>query len=104
LTTILAIEAMRGYRPETRFLYACEPIFSFHADIPIPPRLGILPLKRFWAGEASMAMVAAEIESSRPELILLANDANEPPFFSFLNQEYQPVFEDKNTRLYRLRR
>ncbi len=92
------IERVRG-----AWMYADHPIYSFHTGIPLVPQLGVLPLKRFWAGEMSNERLTAELSACKPEIILLANDRREVPFEELLQRDYRMVYVDRENRLYRRR-
>ncbi len=71
-------------RGERAWMYADHPIYSFHTGI--RSQLGVLPLKRFWAGEMTNERLTAGVSASREEIILLANDGREVPFEELLQR------------------
>jgi hypothetical protein len=91
------------FKPFTEWLYTEEPIYSFHAGIPLPPDLAVVPLKRLWAGDMNNAKITAELATTKPGLILLTIDTNGRPFQDLLNTEYQLVYDDGSHRLYALK-
>jgi hypothetical protein len=99
LYSSLVLREIERLKPFTRYLYSDEPVYSFHAGIPIPPNLAVLPLKRFWSGDMTNARLAAELETVRPELMLLKNDTRERPFQRLLQSEYRLVYQDAKHRL-----
>ena len=98
-----ALKEIERFKPFTQFMFADQPIYSFHSGIPVPPRLAILSLKRFWTGEMSNARLVSELEAVRPGLMLLVNDPGERCFQDLLNGDYQLVYEDAASRLYALK-
>jgi hypothetical protein len=94
LHSALVLQEIERLRPFARFLYADEPVYSFHAGIPMPPALAVLPLKRFWSGEMTNARLVTELESARPEILLLRNDPRERPFQDWLAEGYRLVYRD----------
>ncbi|MCL4180789.1 MAG: glycosyltransferase family 39 protein [Verrucomicrobia bacterium] len=100
LYSSLVLREIERLKPFTRFLYADEPVYSFHAGIPMPQNLAVLPLKRFWSGDMTNARLAAELEAARPELMLLKNDTRERPFQRLLQSEYRLVYQDAHHRLF----
>jgi hypothetical protein len=88
------------YQPFAERMFADEPIYCFHAGIPVPPDLAVLMLKRLWSGDLTNAKIAGELEAIKPGIILLANDTRPRPFQHLLNTEYQIVYEDPTLRLY----
>jgi hypothetical protein len=96
----LVLTEINRYKPFTGFIFAEEPIYSFHCGIPLPPRLAVLSLKRFWSGDLTNAGLVAELRNSQPGVVLLANDSRERSFTEWLHTEYQVVYQDANHQLY----
>ena len=84
-------------------MYADQPIYSFHAGIPLPPTLGVVMLKRLWSGEMTNDRINAEMVAYKPGLILLANDTRVVPFKDLMDAEYRLVYQDGDQRLYALK-
>jgi hypothetical protein len=99
----LLLEEMKRLKPSTQFMFTDQPVYSFHAQIPMPPHLAVIPLKRLWSGNLSSAQIGVEIAAIRPGLILLANDTHELPFQDTLDSEYRLVYQDNTDRLYALK-
>lgn len=100
LDSCLALKEIARFKRFTTFLFAYDPIYSFHSDIPTPPHLAMISLKRLWSGEMTTARLVSEVESVKPGLILLSNDASEHPFQGLLNREYRLVYQDASSLLY----
>jgi len=98
-----ALKEIERFKPLTQYIFTDQPIYSFHSGIPVPPRLAILSLKRFWTGEMSNARLVAELEAAQPGLMLLSSDPGERCFQALLNGHYQLVYEDAANRLYALK-
>jgi hypothetical protein len=96
----LVLAEIQGLEEHTRFLFTDDPIYSFHAGIPLPPKLGVISLKRFWSGDLTNEGLAAEVAAARPELVLLRTETEEPPFAALLTQEYRLIYFDARHRLY----
>jgi hypothetical protein len=99
----LVLREIERDRPFTKFFYAEDPIYTFHAGIPMPPWLAVAALKRFWSGDLTNTRLVEELQRVRPGVILLGNDARERPFQDWLQREYRLVYEDAKHRLYALR-
>jgi hypothetical protein len=97
------IAEMARYREATEYLYTEEPVYSFHAGLPLPPKLGVVPRKRFWSGELTQRAVVDELARVRPGLVLVRNDSREPPSAALLQSDYRLVYYDEGHRLYALR-
>lgn len=96
----LVLKELERYKPFSQFLFAEEPIYSFHSGIPLPPRLAVLSLKRFWSGDLTNAGLVEELRKCKPGVVLLANDTRERPFVEWLHAEYTIVYQDAGHRLY----
>jgi len=96
----LVLQEIERLKPYTQWFYAAEPVYSFHAGIPMPPQLAVVPLKRLWSGDMTNARIAAEMGRIKPGLILLANDGREVPFEGLIQAEYRLIYQDARHRLY----
>jgi hypothetical protein len=94
------LQQIERLKPFAKFIYAEEPIHSFHAGIPMPPQLAVVPLKRLWSGDMTNARIAAELAQLKPEIILLRSSTTDTPFNDLIAAEYRPVYEDGKHRLY----
>jgi hypothetical protein len=100
LYTELVLPEIQRLKPFTELLYTDDPIYSFHAGIPLPPKLGVISLKRFWSGDLTTARLAEELKAAEPGLILLGNTTQDLPFSDWLHAEYRLIFQDSEHRLY----
>ncbi len=100
LHAALVLKEIERLKPFTRWMYTDQIVHSFHANIPMPPPLAVVPLKRLWAGDMTHARLATEMARFKPEIILLANDTREVPFQDLLLTEYRLIYEDARQRLY----
>ena len=96
----LVLKEIERLKPFSRWMYTDQLVYSFHADIPMPPPLAVVPLKRLWIGEMDDAKIAAEMSRFKPEIILLHNDSRVVPFQEILNAEYRLIYQDASQRLY----
>jgi hypothetical protein len=100
LYAALVLKEIERLKPFTRWMYTDQIVYSFHADIPMPPPLAVVPLKRLWTGDMTRARIAAEMSRFKPEIILLSNDAQEVPFQHLLEGDYRLIYQDDRQRLY----
>jgi hypothetical protein len=100
LDSCLVLKEIKRFRPFTNFLFSDQPIFSFHAQIPMPPHLGVISLKRLWSGDIGNQRLLDELSVVKPGLILLGNTGLEVPYQSLLNSEYKLVYRDEKELLY----
>ena len=96
----LVLTEIKRFKPFTKFIYTDEPIYSFHAGIPMPPHLAVVPLKRLWSGDMTNARIAAEMSEIKPEVLILKSDTRELPFSDLIAAEYQPVYQDGKHQIY----
>jgi hypothetical protein len=100
LYTCLVLKEIERFKPFTTFMFSDQPIFSFHADLPMPPNLAVMPLKQLWTGELNRARLVAELETLKPGLIFLGKDSTAVPYEELLTREYRLVYQDGANRLY----
>jgi len=100
LFSTLALKEIERLKPFTHWFYTDQPVYSFHADIPMPPPLAVVPLKRLWAGDMTNTRLATEMSRFKPELIMLRNDTREVPFQDLLDNGYRLIYQDERQRLY----
>lgn len=100
LDSCLVLKEINRFKPFATFLFAHDPIYTFHSGIPMPPRLAVISLKRLWTGDMSNARLVAEVEAAKPGLILIPNDATQRPFQEILDREYKLVYFDQEHRLF----
>lgn len=96
----LILQEIERYKPHTQFFFSEEAVYTFHSGIPLPPKLGIVSLKRFWSGDLTNARLSAELSSIKPGLIMTVNDSRARPYTELLQSDYALVFEDQKHRLY----
>jgi len=67
----LVLAEVEHLKPFTKFMYTDDPVYSFHAGIPLPPKLGVISLKRFWSGDLTNARLVEELEAVKPGICYL---------------------------------
>jgi hypothetical protein len=100
LYTALVLPEIERLKPFSHWMYTDQLVYSFHADIPMPPPLAVVPLKRLWTGDMTSARIAAEMSRFKPEVILLRNATREVPFQELLQTNYRMIYQDDKLRLY----
>jgi len=96
----LVLTEVDRLKPFTKFMYTDDPVYSFHTGIPLPPKLGVVSLKRFWSGDLTNARLTEELEAAKPGILLLKNHAREIPFAALIQAQYRLIYEDSDHRLY----
>lgn len=95
----LLIKEMRKYRGLTRFVYAQDTIYPFHAQLLVLPELAVLPIKRLWSGQMSHEEISSILKVRRPEQILLRATLDEEGS-NFVKLNYKTVYTDGIHQLY----
>ena len=103
LDSCLVLKEIEPLKPFTSFMFTDQPVYSFHAGIPMRPSLAVITLKRLWSGELTNERIAAELRAVKPGLMLLASDTRELHYQDLLEAEYRLVYEDGDHRLYALK-
>jgi hypothetical protein len=94
------LKTLDRFRDTARWLYTEEPVYSFYANIPMPPDLAVVVLKRYWSGEMTPKRLVDDLRFYKPELMLLKNDSNPRPFHDLVDQEYRLIYIDSDNLLY----
>lgn len=103
IRSALFLEDIEKYKPCAKFFYTEELAYSFHAGIPMPPKLAVAALKRFWSGDMTNAKLREEMWAVKPEIILLKNETRIVPFSDLVESQYALVYEDAQFRLFVLK-
>jgi hypothetical protein len=78
----LVLKEITRFKPFSKFMFSDQPIYSFHADLPMPPNLAVISLRRLWSGNMDNSRLAAALNEVRPGLIMLGNTPADTPFQS----------------------
>ena len=68
LYSALVLKEINRLKPYAHWFYTDELAYSFHADIPMPPPLAVVPLKRLWAGEMTNERISGGRQDACPTL------------------------------------
>jgi len=99
-----ALKEIERVKPFCKFMFADEPIYSFHSGIPLSPELSPFLLAHRTAVEKADERVAARIEAVKPSILLLASKSDSSPSPAFLDREYQRIYKDPAFSVYALKR
>jgi hypothetical protein len=83
------VAEMKNYAARTKWVYAKREIFAFHAQLPVPPELAVVSLKRYWSGQISEEMIVGLCKRYKPEMMLVQTYSTNEPWGSFLTSEYE---------------
>jgi 4-amino-4-deoxy-L-arabinose transferase-like glycosyltransferase len=94
------IARMKEYARQTKWVYAEDSIYAFHAGLPVIPELAVRPAKRFWSGQINDAQIGAIVQRYKPEEILLADARPPPALEQFIGSNYVLVCHEDACSLY----
>lgn len=94
------VATMRSHAPNTRWAFARQSIYPFHAGLSVPPELAVLPRKRFWSGQTDDKAIWAAVRRYRPEQILIGPEGPDPSTRAFLEAGYTRIYQDGLSALY----
>ncbi|MBN2507875.1 MAG: glycosyltransferase family 39 protein [Verrucomicrobia bacterium] len=67
-----SVRALRQYRDRVRWVLTDDALCAFHAALPVPPPLAVVPHKRVWSGQFPPGLVREVLCRYRPEAVLLS--------------------------------
>ena len=83
---------------------ADNPIYAFHAGLPVPPELAVVTLKRFWSGQITTHEIVQTCARRGVEQVVLSSvslqDAN---WTNWLATAFSPTVTEGSATLYRKR-
>jgi len=94
----MIVTKMKEHKQGTKWAYAKDAAYPFHAGINVIPELAVLPRNRFWAEKISEHEVAVIIARYRPEQLLL--QGSEHALQKILSGDYAMVLSNETHRLY----
>ena len=95
------VKKMREYASRTKWVYAESALYPFHAQLPTPPELAVVMLKRFWSGQISTAGIIATCKQYQVEqLVLPLKDSHAGEWKALLAAEYDSACTDGRSCLY----
>ncbi|MGA2248809.1 MAG: glycosyltransferase family 39 protein [Verrucomicrobiota bacterium] len=99
VATNVLVNKMREYANQTRWVYADQDIYAFHACLSTPPELTVVVFKRFWSGQITTANLVATCRHYGTEQLVL-NPAHITTEWNDFLVDYDAVYRDTNTILY----
>ncbi len=96
------ISGMKQHAATTQWVYCDNPIYAFHAKLPMPPELAVVTLKRFWSGQITTTKIVEICQLRHVEQLLLGSISRQSPnWTNLLSSNYVLSSELENLRLYR---
>lgn len=97
----LIVAKMRKSADRAHWAYAEKPIYAFHAQIPMPPEIAMVTLKRFWSGQITTPEI---VESCRRhnvrQLLLATHTCRDPDWARLTGQKYLVDYQDGDSTLF----
>lgn len=93
------VTKMKQYASHTHLVYAESGLYAFHAQLPMPPELAVVTLKRFWSGQITTQNIVETCQRDHPEQLLL-NPAKITDDWNELLKNYEIVYRDTNFVLF----
>ena len=92
---------MREYADRTHWVYVRygKEICPFHAQLPMPPEIAVVTLKRYWSDQITTGEIVETCKRYQVEQLLLNPAKIEDDWKGFLN-DYDIVYQDTNSVLY----
>src|SRR5450432_1291792 len=92
---------MKEYAGRTHWVYVQygEEAYPFHAQLPMPPELAVVTLKRYWSDQITTREIVETCKRYQVEQILLDPTRIEGEWKDFLT-DYDAVYQDTNAVLY----
>ena len=95
------LAAMKRYAPRTRWAYAENTMYAFHARLCVIPELAVMPRKRWWSGHITQDHIVALVKQYRPEQMLLpAQGTLESQICQSMGADYTVACEGSAYRLF----
>ena len=92
---------MREYADRTHWVYVRygKEIYPFHAQLPMPPEIAMVTLKRYWSDQITTGEIVETCKRYQVEQLLLNPGKIEDEWKAFLG-DYVIVYQDTNSVLY----
>lgn len=94
------INRMKQHAATTQWVYCDNPIYAFHAGLPMPPELAVVTLKRFWSAQIDTAQIVETCGRRKVDQLLLGTPSlTNDEWTKFLTREFIEVYEQDNMTL-----
>ncbi len=94
------VSKMKSYASRTHWVYCQEEIYSFQSQLPMPPELAVVSLKRFWSGQITTQNIIETCKKYQVEQILLSTTETGEDWKQFLITNYDLVYQNNDNQLY----
>lgn len=94
------VEVMKQYKAQTRWVFADDALYPFHAGMLTPPEIAVLSNKRLRAGLITQPELLNLLVHYRAEQVLVRRRIFDEKFMRYVEQRYTPVFEHGSLQLF----
>jgi 4-amino-4-deoxy-L-arabinose transferase-like glycosyltransferase len=85
----IVVKELNRYSRTAQWIFSDMAIVAFHAKLPIPPEIAVIPEKRFWSGQISPPQIKTIIEQYRPAIICVTVPFLRKELSELLCREYR---------------
>jgi len=96
----LVIAKMKENANRTRWVYADNAIYPFHARLLMPPELAVITPKRFWSAQISVEDIVSTCRQRQVDLLLLELTSFDQTWRDFLQTGYSVECQEAYRTLY----
>lgn len=94
------VAKMREHSHKTDWVYAENPLYAFHAGLPMPPEVAMVTLKRFWSSQITTTAIVETCRRYQLGMLILPPATAKNEWEPFLGADFAPVTTDKKNVLY----
>lgn len=94
------VSVMKQYKAQTRWVFADDALYPFHAGMLTPPEIAVLSTKRLRAGLVTQPELLNLLVHYRAEQVLVRRHVFDEKFMAYVRQHYTAVFEDEPLQLF----
>jgi|GEM_PF-2393697 len=101
-----AVNVLKKYQGRVNWIYTKHNLLAVQAGYVLPPKLTVLPKKRFWTGNITDDRIQATVRQYQCEILILREEGElkEKPWIEFVAAGYVKVWSDGTEAIYVARR
>lgn len=101
------VKAMKAYQAQTRWVFADDVLYPFHAGLLVPPEIAVVSNKRFNSGALSQVELLNLLAHYRAEQVVMHRSGfrgrwnhYDEKFRGYVGRNYSVVHQEENLELY----
>jgi len=94
------VAVMKEYKRQTKWVFADNALYPFHAGMLTPPEIAVLSAKRLRAGLITQPELLNLLVHYRAEQVLVRRHVFDEKFMRYVEQHYTQVFEQGSLQLF----